>query len=213
MLSWRVTPYSPALDTSIAVSPDGRSAMYSDGRYVQMIRLGRGAAPRRGVPFPADAPVWSPSRDVVLVQVRSAIVSFNFRSRRRGLITDDGYEPAFSPDGHRLAFVSTRDHYGEVVLGDEYQASAGEIYTTEYRGAAQRRVTMSRADDVRPFWITSSSLGYLSDRGAFTSDDFRSFYMSAGRPSRTAQLVAGSGAHQHLDAVAVRPGIRRRRCA
>ncbi|HEY8375668.1 MAG TPA: hypothetical protein VIK91_04225, partial [Nannocystis sp.] len=62
------------------------------------------------------------------------------------------YEPAFSPDGRRIAFVSSRD-------GD------AEIYVMRADGGDPRRITNFHRDDWGPVWSPDGgTLAFLSNR-------------------------------------------------
>jgi hypothetical protein len=63
----------------------------------------------------------------------------------------EGSAPAFSPDGTRLAYVSTRDRYGEVCSGEVCRLAA-EVYLMGADGAGQRRITVSGASEDSPAW-------------------------------------------------------------
>ena len=64
----------------------------------------------------------------------------------------DGWRPAWSPDGERIAFFSVRD-------GDD------EIYTIRADGADVRRLTFDPADDANPAWSPDGSkIAFVSNR-------------------------------------------------
>ncbi len=93
-----------------------------------------------------------------------------FRVRSTGLdlerLTDDGAyddQAALSPDGHSLAFVSTR--------GD----GTTDIYILDLKTRKTRNLTASLGGDFRPSWSPDGrSIAFSSDRGT-------SFQMSKGR--------------------------------
>jgi Tol biopolymer transport system component len=67
----------------------------------------------------------------------------------------DNTDPAWSPDGSKIAFVSTRD-------GNE------EIYVMNADGSNQRRVTVNNVLDLSPSWAPSGDkLVYASNLGGF----------------------------------------------
>lgn len=105
-------------------------------------------------------PSWSPdgnslaytaysesgSADVVVSRIYEGIL------RRPGNGAGNNYLPAFSPDGTRIAFMSTRD-------------GNAEIYVMNVDGSGLRRVTNNPADDVSPTWSPSGlQLAFVSDR-------------------------------------------------
>ena len=65
----------------------------------------------------------------------------------------DGWRPAWSPDGQRIAFFSNRD-------GND------EIYTMQVDGSDVRRLTDDPADDANPAWSPDGTrIAFTSDRG------------------------------------------------
>lgn len=108
-----------------AISPDGSLVAY--------------AQPGEGLFWDASAfDIW-----------RDALAG----GQARRLTTDPGNDgdPAWSPDGGRIAFVSDRDRNGHCIFHD-CVGSAGEIYVMDADGGAQRRLTRNPASDVSPTW-------------------------------------------------------------
>lgn len=74
-------------------------------------------------------------------------------------------DPAWSPDGSRIAFVSTRDRNGQTCF--ETCAPNGEIYVMDADASQQRRVTRSPADDRAPAWSADGTrILFQSDRAS-----------------------------------------------
>ncbi|MDQ6750496.1 MAG: hypothetical protein M3Z33_07095 [Actinomycetota bacterium] len=64
----------------------------------------------------------------------------------------DAAEPAFSPDGHSLAFSSTRDHNGSLSYGDSV-SRASELYVARTDGTQPHRLTFTRdINEDAPSW-------------------------------------------------------------
>ncbi len=93
---------------------------------------------------------------------RVAVYNLSGQLYRRNLETDEEVQltksagrndwPAVSPDGKRIAFVSSRD-------GDY------EIYVMELDGSDARRITTSRGLDMRPRWSPSGEyIAFTSNR-------------------------------------------------
>jgi Tol biopolymer transport system component len=62
-------------------------------------------------------------------------------------------DPAFSPDGRRIAFASDRDKNGELSYGDA-SFLASELYTMNADGSGRRRLTRTRAlNELQPAWM------------------------------------------------------------
>jgi Tol biopolymer transport system component len=73
--------------------------------------------------------------------------------------------PSWSPDGKRIAFVSTRDHPGNPL-------SSNEIYVIDADGSDERRLTANRRGDLSPVWTI----------------DGRILFTACGRDLRTCRL-------------------------
>ncbi len=78
-------------------------------------------------------------------------------------LLDDAAEPAWSPDGERMAFTSIRDHFGRTCFED--CTTSGEIYVASSDGSGARRLTTSNANDHSPAWSPDGrSIAFVSDR-------------------------------------------------
>jgi len=145
-------------------SPDGRTIYF--GRYL-VSTDGSGA---RRLPFIPLTAVWSPDgRRIAFVDTprsplpsggccpspRSDIYVMNADgSGSRKLTHNAGYndKPAWSPNGRKIAFHSTRD-------------GNSEIYVMNADGSGRRNLTRNPAQDVRPAWSPDGRrIAFLSDR-------------------------------------------------
>jgi TolB protein len=73
------------------------------------------------------------------------------------MLIDRGSDPAFSPDGERIAFASDRDQNGELCYGDRCRL-AGELYVANADGSDPKRLTeTSELNEARPSWFPDGS--------------------------------------------------------
>ena len=163
----------PALFSSQLVwSPDGRTIHF--GRYL-VSTDGSGA---RKLPYIPLIAVWSPDgRQIAFVGNRatglpgpgarfkddSEIYVMNADgSGTRRLTHNVGYdgEPAWSPDGRKIAFQSKRRAVRGVVGG-----SNGEIYVMNADGSGKRNLTRNPAQDGSPSWSPDGRrIAFVSNR-------------------------------------------------
>jgi hypothetical protein len=61
-------------------------------------------------------------------------------------------EPAWSPDGNRIAISSDRDGNPSMVEASQDPRSTLEIYTMKANGQASKRITNNHAADFNPDW-------------------------------------------------------------
>jgi Tol biopolymer transport system component len=144
----------------IVWSPEGRTIYF--GRY--LVRTdGSGA---RRLPYIPLTAVWSPDgrqiaftvslgpRHPPVIQNSEIYVMNADGSGTRRLTHSAAYdgEPAWSPDGRKIAFRSTRN-------GNR------EIYLMNADGSSQRNLTRNPANDVRPSWSPDGRrIAFISDR-------------------------------------------------
>jgi Tol biopolymer transport system component len=147
----------------IVWSPDGRTIYV--GRYL----VSTDGSGLRRLPYITLTPVWSPDgRRIAFARTRGRtgsgpccdaspadIYVMNADgSGTRKLTHNAGYnaEPAWSPDGRKIAFRSTRD-------GNR------EIYVMNANGSNQRNLTRNPAKDSRPSWSPDGRrIAFVSNR-------------------------------------------------
>jgi Tol biopolymer transport system component len=114
-------------ETPGSFSPDGKTLAYTRGTYRE---LDEGRAHN-------TAEVWVMRPDG----------SDERRLARRAR------DPAFSPDGRRIAFASDRDETGNLSYGDRI-FFANELYVMDADGSRPRRITHTRAlNELQPAWM------------------------------------------------------------
>jgi Tol biopolymer transport system component len=77
----------------------------------------------------------------------------------------DDHDPAWSPDGNRIAFSSDRDGNPSMVEASQDPRSTLEIYTMNPNGQASKRLTNNHAADFNPDWQPLSPLRQLALQG------------------------------------------------
>lgn len=150
----RVTSFDGTLSAGIAqIGADGKvgapltsgpldlTPSYSpDGSRVVFARLPRAGAPLAGA---ALFLVGADGRDAVPLEIA-------------------GWEPVWSPDGTRIAFVSFRDRNGASCESGDCLPN-GELYVVGADGTGLRRLTRSTADDEHPTWSADGTrIAYAS---------------------------------------------------
>lgn len=93
-------------------------------------------------------------------------------------VAEDAGQPAWSPDGKRIAFVSIADRQGETCF-HECEAS-GEIYVADANGEHVKRLTRSRANDTSPAWSPDGKkIIFSSDRSNPQKHEIELYVMPA----------------------------------
>jgi hypothetical protein len=101
---------------------------------------------------------WAPLGPEGRVQSRTSIALLDLASLDVEILQQRAENPAFSPDGRRIAFVSDRDQNGELSYGDAVQY-ANELYVMDADGSNARRLTYTRDLTERaPSWSPDGRL-------------------------------------------------------
>ncbi len=81
----------------------------------------------------------------------------------------DGIDPAYSPDGRRIAFVTNRDHSGSIRTGEDESEYANELYVMNADGTGADRLThSSELGELQPTWSPNGTrIAYARQDEAF----------------------------------------------
>ncbi|HEV8253145.1 MAG TPA: peptidase S9 [Vicinamibacteria bacterium] len=150
----------------------------SKGRPVLLILDAQKGTRLREVPFPTLGEIATPSfspdgRQVVfsaLAGGQSDLFVYDLASAALTRLTDDGYadlQPAWSPDGRKVAFVTDRFSTHLDVLGEgNYRLATVEVAS----GEVTPLPGFARAKNIDPQWAPSGrSLYFLSDASGATN--------------------------------------------
>lgn len=178
-----------------AVSPDGRyvavvASRDSSGRHherLSLVRTRDGVARHYAVGIArARNPSWSPDGRWLAVETDahgfSDIVRLPVDGRpvRLTAAPEGSYEPAVSPRGDRIAFVTSRD-------------GNAEVYVMRADGRSAQRLTAFHRDDWSPHWSPDGrTIAFLSARRGVTS-----IFLTGADGTRT-RLLDGAGRAEEL---------------
>jgi Tol biopolymer transport system component len=81
-----------------------------------------------------------------------------------------GSDPTYSPDGHRIAFVSNRDSHGTIRTGEDESEYANELYVMNADGTGAHRLThSSKLIEFAPTWSPDGTrIAYARQAEGFT---------------------------------------------
>ena len=167
---------SPAIESSPAWSPDGKSAAFvrclDDGQCGVFTVPALGGAEREIAslrPRSIEGLVWSPDKQTLAYSARNepgaalSIYLLSVETLQERKVTDPpashfgDLDPAFSPDGERIAFTRS------VIEGVE------DIYVVSVQGGTPRQLTSDNAEITGLDWSSNSEIVFASNRGGASS--------------------------------------------
>jgi Tol biopolymer transport system component len=105
---------------------------------------------------------------------KTRVVLVNLDGSGERVLSGTGTDPAFSPDGSRIAYASARDRNGTLDYGD-LPSIATELYVMDADGSDRRRLTRTRrVDELAPSW----------------SPDGKTLAYTRGRPYQNAEIYS-----------------------
>lgn len=73
-------------------------------------------------------------------------------------LATESEQPAWSPDGRRIAFASARDHAARIRVGEDESSWIRQIYVMHADGSGQRRLVVTGTDDQWPDWAPGGAV-------------------------------------------------------
>jgi Tol biopolymer transport system component len=126
-------------------------------------------------------------------QASSEIALMNPDGSDQNQLIDEASDPAFSPDGKRIAFVSDRDRNGQLCYGDSCFYGA-ELYVANADGSDANRLTQTHElHEAHPSWLPDGSRIAYQQGEVFQNAQATSILEMNPDGSCSRQVLAGSG--------------------
>lgn len=135
----QVTETNQAFEGNPCISPDGESLVYDRQNYTSYKKFS-------GLFFLLGI------ENVVIIE-KSEIWSKNLQSGESSLL-GNGYQPQFSPDGKRIAYVKYSS-----------DAKSCNIWIMDVDGNNLTQLTINKSHDGIPYWTKDNYIFFVSDRG------------------------------------------------
>jgi len=124
-------------------------------------------------------------------------------------VAERSSEPAFSPDGRSIAFVSDRDEHGSLRAGEDEDVFANELYVTRADGGNLRRLTRTESlAEAGPAWSPDGTrLAFAREGPAAFQRELMVVKADGGCPTRLIGDASDhSGKTPSFESPAWRPG-------
>jgi Tol biopolymer transport system component len=179
------SPVAGRFELPGSFSPDGRTLAFTRGTYRDLDRRGRAHNTQA---------VWVMRPD----------------GSDAKEIAERAADPAFSPDGSRIAFATDRDQNGSLSYGDRV-FYASEIYVMNADGTRPRRLTSTRArNEAQPAWMPSGARIAYQHGTDYQNAQVTTVVQANADGSCETPVFADAGIHTWYGGPAWRPGDARR---
>jgi TolB protein len=101
---------------------------------------------------------YAPPDERGFVENTCTVYTVSSDGSRLRKLAERSSQPAFSPGGRLIAFISDRDEHGKHATGEDEEAFANELYVMDADGGNHQRLTQSESlDEENPSWSPDGS--------------------------------------------------------